>query len=132
MYVFIACLTLVIAVFLSAFFPVFQFEKPLGTYQIGTKTYHFMDSLRNEIFTENANQKREIMLQIWYPTDQKPNKNFAPYLEDSKTKITAIAEQFGYPKILFSHLKYVKSNAISNAEVSQIKEKYPVIGTYAE
>ena len=123
---FIACLTLVIAVFLSAFFPVFQFEKPLGTYQIGTKTYHFTDSLRNELFTEKAHQKREIMVQIWYPTDQKRNENFAPYFEDNKT-ITAVAELFGYPKVLFSHLKYVKSNAISNAEVSQIKEKYPVL-----
>jgi Platelet-activating factor acetylhydrolase, isoform II len=127
MYLFIACLTLVIAVFLHAFFPVFTFEKPLGKYQIGTKTYHFTDSLRNEIFTENADEKREIMVQIWYPTDQKPNNNFAPYIEDNKTKTTALAELFGYPKICFLHLKYVKSNAISDAEISHIKEKYPVL-----
>jgi hypothetical protein len=127
MYLFIACLTLVIAAFLPAFFPVFKFEKPLGKYQIGTKTYHFTDSLRNEIFTEDANQKREIMVQIWYPTDQKQSKSFAPYFEDSKTLTAPLAELFGYPKIFFSHLKYVKSNAISNAEVSHVKEKYPVL-----
>ena len=127
MYLFIPCLILVIGAFLYAFFPVFKFEKPTGKYQIGTKIYHFTDSLRNEIFTENVGQKREMMVQIWYPTDQKSNNNFAPYIEDSKTKTTAVAELFGYPKICFSQLQYVKSNAIYNAGVSHIKEKYPVL-----
>lgn len=124
---FITGFILVIAILLPVFFPVFKFEKPLGKYQIGTKTYHFTDSLRNEIFSANLSQKREIMVQIWYPTDQKTDRNFTPYFEDSKTVTSALAEQFGYPEIFFSQLKYVNSNAISNAEVSRVRENYPVL-----
>jgi hypothetical protein len=127
MLLFFASLTFIVAVFLPVLFPVFTFDKPTGKYQIGTITYHFTDSLRNEIFTKNVYQKREMMVQIWYPTDQKTNKHFAPYLEDSKTITAALAEQFGYPAIFFSHLKYIKSNAILNAAVSRIKENYPVL-----
>ena len=123
----IACVTLIIAIFLPAFFPVFNFEKPSGKYKIGTKTYYFTDSSRNELFADNLKRKREILIQIWYPTDEKPNNDFTPYLENSTIKINAIADQFGYPKICFSQLKYIKSNAISNVEISHIKEKFPVL-----
>ena len=59
---FIANVTIIIAIFLPAFFPVFNFEKPSGKYKIGTKTYYFTDSLCNELFTDKPNRKREILM----------------------------------------------------------------------
>lgn len=123
----IAFSVLFIAAFLPSFFPVFTFNKPTGKYQIGTITYHFTDSLRNEIFTSQPNQKREIMLQIWYPTNNNFNKDFAPYIENGNTVTNALAELFGYPKLFFKHLKSVKSNAIPNVEISDDKTQYPVL-----
>jgi pimeloyl-ACP methyl ester carboxylesterase len=127
MFLFLACFTFIIAVFLPVFFPVFSFDKPTGKYQIGTITYHFTDSLRNEIFTSKVDDKREIMLQIWYPTNNHTNKNFAPYIENGNTVTDALAEFFGYPTFFFTHLKYVKSNAVPNAAISNDKAKYPVL-----
>lgn len=127
MLLFFTCLIFSIAVFLAVFFPVFTFDKPTGKYQIGTLTYHFTDSSRNEMFTSQLNQKREIILQLWYPTNNHFNKDFAPYIENGKTVTEALANIFGYPKLFFIHLRYVKSNAIFKAAISDDKKKYPVL-----
>jgi Platelet-activating factor acetylhydrolase, isoform II len=126
-FLFLACFTFIIAVLLPVFFPVFSFDKPTGKYQIGTITYHFTDSLRNEIFTSKVDDKREIILQVWYPTNNHTNKNFAPYIENSNTVTETLAELFGYPAFFFANLKYVKSNAVQNVAISDDSEKYPVL-----
>ena len=38
-----------------------------------------------------------------------------------------MAELFGYPAYFLTHLKYVKSNAIPAAEISNAEEKFPVL-----
>ena len=47
------------------------FMYPLtGPYNIGVQDFHLIDSSRPEYFTEdNPDDKREMMMRIWYPTD---------------------------------------------------------------
>jgi hypothetical protein len=126
--VFYTAISLVmIATIFATFFPVFKFNKPAGKFDIGTLTYHLTDTSRKEFFSDKSNRKREIMMQIWYPAKKNIREKFAPYIEDAETFTPALAELFGYPKFLFTHLKYVKSNAISNAKISNADEKFPVL-----
>lgn len=122
-----AILLFVIATFLPAFFPVFKFKKPTGRFDIGTVTYHLTDTSRNEIFSVKSNGQREMMIQIWYPARKNNQNNFAPYIQNAETFTPALAELFGYSKFFFTHLKYVKSNAIPNAEISIAEDKFPIL-----
>lgn len=41
--------------------------KPGGEYDIGTATMHLVDGEREERFTDDLSDIREVMLQLWYP-----------------------------------------------------------------
>ena len=43
--------------------------EPTGPYHIGLKSYHLIDETRNEWFTEDETDYRELMMKIWYPTE---------------------------------------------------------------
>ncbi len=118
---------LVISTFLSLFFPVFRFQKPIGKYGVGTATYQFVDKSRNELFGENRSLKREIILQIWYPTSPIVNQKFTSYIENTPKLPNSLSKLFGYPSFIFSHFKHVKTNAVKDANVSSIKNKYSVL-----
>ena len=117
----------VISTFLSLFFPVFKFQKPTGKYGIGTATYQFVDKSRDELFGEDRSRKREIILQIWYPTSPNINQKFTLYIENTPELPNELSKFFGYPSFIFSHFKYVKTNAVKEAKVSSIRNNYPVL-----
>jgi dienelactone hydrolase len=71
---------------------------PSGPFSVGTHTYHFVDNQRMETYGDDPAANREIMVQVWYPTDQlNTEDNFdqldAPISEYQET----------YPVIIFSH-----------------------------
>ena len=53
-------------------FPIFRFPRPSGLYQVGTVTYHWIDAAREETFTDDQADRRELMVQIWYPAEPAP------------------------------------------------------------
>ena len=48
------------------------FLEPTGDYAVGTTSYHFIDSDREETYTENPNDRREITAKVWYPSVEVP------------------------------------------------------------
>lgn len=52
--------------------PVFRFPRPTGPYEIGTVTYHWVDAERPEVFTADPDDRRELMVQVWYPAQGGP------------------------------------------------------------
>ena len=44
--------------------------EPSGKNNIGTQSMELVDSNRLEWFTDNPDDLRRIMIQIWYPTDE--------------------------------------------------------------
>lgn len=56
-----------VSIALPLLFPVFSFAEPTGPYKIGTITYHWTDSAREERFTKASGDSRELAVQIWYP-----------------------------------------------------------------
>lgn len=109
--------------------PVFRFPKPTGPYAIGTLTYHWVDTGRSEIFTADPNDRRELMVQIWYPAKADPKARRAPYLPDAEALVTEfvrVQEKPAY-KFLFGNLKYITTNAIPSAPVADDEPSYPVL-----
>ena len=92
----------------------FSLPKPKGESFVGTETFHWVDSSRQEWFTEeNVNDFREIMVQFWYPSADNQNKEVEPYMDFIELRSKTIAEAGNLPSFLPSHLNLVKTNSYS-------------------
>jgi predicted dienelactone hydrolase len=120
-------LVLVISFALPVLMPVFHFPKPAGPYAIGTLTYHWVDTFRPELFTADPSDHRELIAQVWYPAEDQPSVPRAPYIQDAEVVTPAIGRLLHLPGFVFSHLKYVTTNAIASAPVSDNRSSYPVL-----
>src|SRR5215216_5392613 len=108
-------LGLAISIALPMVLPVFRFPHPSGPYGIGTLTYHWVDADRPEVFTADPGDRRELMVQIWYPAEEDPSSPRAPYIQDADAVTSAFARLFDVPEFLLGNLKYVTTNAIPSA-----------------
>ncbi|KQY93563.1 acetylhydrolase [Paenibacillus sp. Root52] len=112
---------------LPLLFPVFTFAEPVGSYGIGTVSYDWTDETREELFTTQTGDHRELMVQVWYPTNKDVKGTPAPYVSDSAVYSTAFNEVLKLPKALFSSLGDVKTHAIQDAMLSDAEAKYPIL-----
>lgn len=119
-------LVLVISIALPILFPVFHFPKPTGPYAIGTLTYHWVDPSRQEDFGMDPNAPRELMVQLWYPAQNEPSAPRAPYLQNPE-ELASAARLLHLPDFIFSHFRYVTTNAIPSAPVADDQPRYPVL-----
>jgi hypothetical protein len=111
-------LGLAISIVLPIMLPVFRFPHPSGPYGIGTLTYHWVDADRSEIFTADPDDRRELMVQIWYPAKGDPSSPRAHYIQDADAVTSAFARLFDVPEFLLGNLKFVTTNAIPSAPVA--------------
>ncbi|WP_369435954.1 alpha/beta hydrolase family protein [Lysinibacillus fusiformis] len=116
-----------IAVTLPTIFPVFTFEKPSGPYKIGTVTYDWRDNQREETLSPVSGDKRELMVQIWYPVDAKAEGEAVKYHSDEDVFAEAYSKVMDLPKIIFTNFGYIKTNSIENAMISNQESSYPVL-----
>ena len=120
-------LVLVISIALPILLPVFHFPKPTGPYAIGTLIYHWVDTSRPELFTTDPNDHRELMIQVWYPAKNEPSAPRAPYIQDADSVTPALASVTHFPGFLFTHYKYVTTNAVASAPMADNQSSYPVL-----
>ena len=123
----LGALWLAVAVALPMIVPVFRFPTPTGPYAIGTLTYHWVDAARSEVFAADANKRRELMVQVWYPASAQPSAPRAAYLPDAAAVTAAIARILNVPAFVLGHLQYVTTNAVSSAPVARDQASYPVL-----
>lgn len=56
------------------------FAKPTGSYPIGTREFSWIDSTRGEAYTKDPNDKRWVLVQVWYPAAPGAAGDTARYL----------------------------------------------------
>lgn len=124
----ITVLSLILTAGVMYLFPVFQLPEPTGKLEIGTQTFHFIDTGREELFGETAGSPRELMVQVWYPA-QNTSGRPVPFIPESAKvlKEEPMSHEIGIPRIFMDYLKYIPSHAYSNAEVSDSSPTYPLI-----
>jgi predicted dienelactone hydrolase len=71
-----------------------------GDYAVSQTHYDLTDSSREEIFTEDPNDKREIVLTVYYPANPAPDAETAPYMSDTLKQ--AVIQQLGLPDALLN------------------------------
>ena len=123
----LATLGLAFSAVLPMVLPAFRFPHPSGPCEIGTLTYHWVDADRPEIFTADPTDRRELMVQIWYPAKATPSSARAPYVRDAHALAAALARLKHFPAFLFGQLKYAATHAIPSARVADDAPKYPLL-----
>lgn len=93
--------------------PVFHLPDPTGPYPIGTTNLYLVDNTRAEIFTPDPDDRREMMVRVWYPAQIMRGGKVAPLMEN--------------PPFQFSHLALVKTHAYQDAPVSNTQSAFPVL-----
>lgn len=63
----LSSLMIAISVLLASYLPVFQLPKPSGAYQVGAFSRLLTDKERDEVYTEDSEDKRKLLVQVWYP-----------------------------------------------------------------
>jgi hypothetical protein len=104
--------------------PVFRFPHPTGHHGIGTLTYHWVDADRPEAFTADPDDRRELMVQLWYPAPDDPAAPRAPYARDADALAPALTP---LPELTPGHLNDITTNAIESAPVAADQPSYPVL-----
>jgi predicted dienelactone hydrolase len=120
-------LGLAVSIVLPIMLPVFRFPHPSGPYEIGTLTYHWVDADRPEVFTADPGDRRELMVQIWYPAEEDPSSPRAPYIQDADAVMSAFARLFDLPGFLLGNVKHLTTNSIPSAPVADDEPGYPVL-----
>jgi AraC-like DNA-binding protein len=111
----------------SALFPVFRLPKPTGNYAVGTTSFHFVDAAQAEIFTADTTDRRELVVQAWYPAEPLPETAPTAYSEYARTIGPIFAEFVELPRFLFDHLSLVKTHSYRDAPIAKAEQKYLVL-----
>ena len=100
---------------------------PSGPFAVGTMKYHLVDEHRKEIYSHDPEDPRELMVQVWYPSDQHARGARAPWI-DGTEKFSAFAlDIIHYPGFLMNHMDLAKSHSIQDAPLSAHQQINPLI-----
>ena len=108
----------------------FPVPKPFpitGPYQVGTQEGYLVDPQRVDIYAQDPNAPRELMIQIWYPAAPERSDRRTRWMPGIEAAGPAIARSLGLPAFSLNHLKYVKGNAYWEAPALYGEEPYPVL-----
>ena len=105
--------------------PVPKPYKITGPYQVGTTTAYLVDTSRQEIYGNDPNAPREIMVQVWYPAQATRDSVRSQWMADIESAAPAIATYIDLPSFALDHLKYAQANAFVDAPA--IAGEHPVL-----
>src|ERR1051326_671697 len=97
-----------------------ELPKPSGSFVVGTVIYNWTDVTRDDIVTEAPNDKRQITVQLWYPSQSEQGAQRAPYMPE----LTVLRSAF---KQGADQFEKVQTNSFLQTKLSNSQHKYPVI-----
>jgi len=118
---------LVLLILPPSLLPIPQTPAPSGTYPVGTYSMVLTDETRTEIYSDQPDEARRIMLQLWYPAEMPANGTPAPWMDNVEIIGPAIAQYLELPNFFLNHIRYSKSHAYTNAVLSNDQDVYPLL-----
>src|SRR5690242_2903591 len=64
--------------------PSHPFSPPTGQYAVGVHEFLWIDQNRGEPFTKDIEDRRHLLVRVWYPAERTPGSQTAPYITDAK------------------------------------------------
>ncbi|GAB3915947.1 alpha/beta hydrolase family protein [Larkinella terrae] len=106
----------------AIFLPVPVLTEPSGKYAVGTRVFRWVDSTRAEQITKDPFDKRNVIVQAWYPAQGDVNGTHSLYLDgwpNLPPKVSVL------PSFLLDHYDQIDTYAAANATPAQ--GKWPVV-----
>ncbi len=123
----LAGLLLLLSLALSYAFPVFEVPAPRGSYAVGTMELHVVDVLRDERYTADPADRRELMLRVWYPAEAITDEVRAMYWREPRVRSRAVTHGTPLPWFTFSHLGLIPTHSFRHAPIASGERTYPVV-----
>ncbi|MGW5782228.1 alpha/beta hydrolase family protein [Streptomyces sp. NPDC003863] len=113
-------------------FPVPVFPEPSGDFAVGTRVVQWTDPGRPETFTTDPDDRRTVVVQLWYPAQPSPaGVERAQYLgrteQEARTVSAALAHGVGLPAFLIDGVPRARSRAVFDAPVESGGGRFPVV-----
>lgn len=108
----------------AIFLPIPTLLQPQGHYPVGTRIFRWVDVDRWETITSDPQDKRNVVVQAWYPTEKNAKGAHSPYLDG----MDQLPEQIGpLPRRLLDHYAQINTYGILNAPISKAQNQWPVV-----
>ena len=102
--------------------------KPTGTYRVGTTIFHLTDISRPDTLAKTPGQFRELMFQVWYPTDLALKGETAPYIPNPALwQVLKDTQHDGQSAAVFESWKELHTDAALDAALSKKRAKFPLL-----
>jgi predicted dienelactone hydrolase len=101
-------------VLISFLLPMFRLPRPTGPYPVGSTTLYLKDTSRIDDAAPVAGSPRELVVQIWYPSEPSHNQ-FALYRDHRETHL------------LSSYQSLIPTNSRLNSTIASSGAPFPVI-----
>lgn len=99
--------------------PIRHLPEPSGPHQVGTISLDLTDQSRIESYSRSEDPgPRRIRAQIWYPADDASGRRQA-WMPDGRAHIRAIVEANGFPRFIWDHTVFMRSNSYGGARILQ-------------
>lgn len=99
-----------------------QLYAPSGPHAVGRTTYAWTDTARDEVHTEDPDDRRELSVTVWYPARPAADAPRAPYMP------RALAELFETVNGLSAgRLQAIRANAVQDAPLADEPATFPVL-----
>ena len=115
------------AAVLPVILPVPRLPTPPGPYAIGSVLYDWTDPSRAETYSSDPNAKRELMVQIWYPTQLTADARTIPLLDNFDVALPAFAKFLKLPSFVLEHLRLVRTHTYGDAPIRDDGAPYPIV-----
>lgn len=112
---------------------VINLPAPSGSYAVGTVIYRWVDETREEINTENPSDRREVIVQLWYPAEpgaKSARASYFPSLDVALTTMRSESAKGNLPAEMlgtFESFANVRTNSYEGAKFTRRGRRYPLL-----
>ena len=124
--IFIWCIFTGCSFVASRVVPLNDIKSPTGDYQIGTEIFYWIDSSRTEWFSDNLEDRRQLMVQAWYPAIPNNNKKYS-WVDYSNQRVESLAESFNVPKFIVRAVDRVDTDTYIDTTPIQSTKTFPIV-----
>jgi dienelactone hydrolase len=98
--------------------------KPDGRYLVGTQTFRWVDASRSETITDDPSDKRNVIVQAWYPAAANAKGPHSIYMDGLKSLPDNVE---GLPGFVLASFGSIDTHGITDAPVSTDQPRWPVV-----
>ncbi|MDP9869170.1 MULTISPECIES: alpha/beta hydrolase family protein [Streptosporangium] len=112
--------------------PLPVFPEPSGQYAVGTTVMQWTDPDRPEIATSEPDDRRTVVVQLWYPAQKSPaDLKRAQYLgrtaQEARVVSQGLAGYLGVPGFLLDEIPRAHTSSVFDAAVADGGGRFPLV-----